>query len=225
MVQQPLLVLLHRLLPVSRIQGRACLLEVGHSFQRLVRDILRQLIQNLLSLLRAAPSFLEVAKPEDPLFVINSFSKPWAMTGWRLGWLTTPNRLGERLEILNEFNVAGASTFVQLAGIVALRDGEKFIAQQVARYQKARDYVYERLVSHTRIRVARPRGAFYAFFAIEGIKDDLAFCQELVKTAKVGLVPGSAFGAPQEGWLRLCFASEIDTLDKALTRLEEVIAP
>mgnify|MGYP001163751994 FL=1 len=175
--------------------------------------------------MKHAPSFLEHAKPNDRLIVINSFSKPWAMTGWRLGWLTTPGRLGERLEILNEFNVAGASTFVQLAGIVALRDGEDFISQQVARYQNARDYVYERLANHTRIRVARPRGAFYAFFAIEGIEDDLAFCQELVKTAKVGLVPGSAFGAPQEGWLRLCFASEISTLDKALTRLEEVIAP
>ncbi|MEE2803326.1 MAG: pyridoxal phosphate-dependent aminotransferase [Pseudomonadota bacterium] len=173
--------------------------------------------------MKHAPSFLEHAKPNDRLIVINSFSKPWAMTGWRLGWLTTPNRLGERLEILNEFNVAGASTFVQLAGIVALRDGENFIAQQVARYQKARDYVYERLVSHTRIRVARPRGAFYAFFSIDGIEDDLAFCQELVKTAKVGLVPGSAFGAAQEGWLRLCFASEIGTLDKALTRLEDAI--
>ena len=174
--------------------------------------------------MKHAPSFLEHAKPDDRLIVINSFSKPWAMTGWRLGWLTTPGRLGERLEILNEFNVAGASTFVQLAGIVALRDGEDFISQQVARYQNARDYVYERLVDHTRIRVARPRGAFYAFFAIEGIEDDLVFCQELVKTAKVGLVPGSAFGASQEGWLRLCFASEINTLDKALTRLEEAIA-
>ena len=174
--------------------------------------------------MKHAPSFLEHAKSDDRLIVINSFSKPWAMTGWRLGWLTTPGRLGGRLEILNEFNVAGASTFVQLAGIVALRDGEDFISQQVARYQNARDYVYERLVDHTRIRVARPHGAFYAFFAIEGIEDDLAFCQELVKTAKIGLVPGSAFGAPQEGWLRLCFASEINTLDKALTRLEEAIA-
>ena len=69
-----------------------------------------------------------------------------------------------------------------------------------------------------------PKGAFYAFFAIEGIEDDLAFCQNLVRTSKVGLVPGSAFGAEQEGWLRLCFASKIDTLDHALTRLESAIS-
>ena len=171
-----------------------------------------------------APSFLEHAKPNDRLIVINSFSKPWAMTGWRLGWLTTPSLLGERLEILNEFNVAGASTFVQRAGITALRDGEGFISEQVARYEAARDYVYERLVRHSKMRVACPKGAFYTFFAIEGIKDDLAFCQNLVKTSKVGLVPGSAFGAKQEGWLRLCFASKIDTLDHALTRLESAIS-
>ena len=171
-----------------------------------------------------APSFLEHAKPNDRLMVINSFSKPWAMTGWRLGWLTTPSHLGERLEILNEFNVAGASTFVQRAGITALRDGEDFISEQVARYEAARDYVYERLVHHSKMRIACPKGAFYAFFAIEGIEDDLAFCQNLVRTSKVGLVPGSAFGAEQEGWLRLCFASKIDTLDHALTRLESAIS-
>ena len=74
------------------------------------------------------------------------------------------------------------------------------------------------------MRVACPKGAFYAFFAIEGIEDDLVFCQNLVKTSKVGLVPGSAFGAEQEGWLRLCFASKIDTLDHALNRLESAIS-
>ena len=170
-----------------------------------------------------APSFLEYADADDRLIVVNSFSKPWAMTGWRLGWLTTPSGLGERLEMLNEFNIAGPATFVQLAGITALKEGEGFIADQVSRYERARNLVFQRLAGNPRVRIGWPQGAFYAFFSIDGIADDLAFCKRLVRTARVGLVPGSAFGAPQEGWLRLCFASDLNTLSTALDRLEGAI--
>ncbi len=171
-----------------------------------------------------APSFLEHAGPEDRVIVINSFSKPWAMTGWRLGWLVTPARLGQRLEMVNEFNLAGAATFTQIAGITALRDGEDFIARQLERYRSARSAVYERLSANPRIRIGWPEGAFYAYFAVDGIDDGLAFCKRLVREHRVGLVPGSAFNAAEEGWLRLCFASQLDTLNTALDRLEDAIA-
>ena len=171
-----------------------------------------------------APSFLEHAEPEDRLIVVNSFSKPWAMTGWRLGWLVTPARLGQQLEMVNEFNLAGAATFTQIAGITALQEGEDFIAGQLERYRNARDAVYERLSANPRVRIGWPEGAFYAYFAVDGIDDGLAFCKQLVREHRVGLVPGSAFNAAEEGWLRLCFASQVETLNTALDRLEDAIA-
>ena len=170
-----------------------------------------------------APSFLEHAEPEDRLIVVNSFSKPWAMTGWRLGWLVTPARLGQQLEMVNEFNLAGAATFTQIAGITALQEGEDFIAGQLERYRNARDAVYERLSANPRVRIGWPEGAFYAYFAVDGIDDGLAFCKQLVREHRVGLVPGSAFNAAEEGWLRLCFASQVETLNTALDRLEDAI--
>jgi aspartate aminotransferase len=173
--------------------------------------------------IRHAPSFLEHAEPDDRVIVINSFSKPWAMTGWRLGWLTTPPRLGQTLEMVNEFNVAGAATFTQIAGITAIEKGEDFIAEQVARYERARDLVYQRLAGSPRFRIAWPEAAFYAYFKVEGLEDGLSFCKNLVREAKVGLVPGSAFSAEEEGWLRLCFASKPETLSTALDRLEDYI--
>ena len=168
-----------------------------------------------------APSFLEHAHPEDRLIVINSFSKPWAMTGWRLGWLITPHRFGKTLENMNEFNFAGAATFTQIAGISALQNGEEFISVQIARYERARNLIYERLSSNPKIQIGWPEGAFYAFFRVAGITDGLAFCKQLVRDARVGLVPGTTFGAPEEGWLRLCFANRLETLNTAIDRLEE----
>ena len=170
--------------------------------------------------MKHAPSFLEHADTEDRLIVINSFSKPWAMTGWRLGWLITPDRFGKTLEMMNEFNFAGAATFTQIAGITALREGEEFIAAQIARYERARDLVYERLSKNPRIQIGWPEGAFYAFFSVEGMTNGLAFCKQLVRDARVGLVPGTTFGAPEEGWLRLCFANQLETLNTAIDRLE-----
>ena len=170
--------------------------------------------------MKHAPSFLEHADTEDRLIVINSFSKPWAMTGWRLGWLITPDRFGKTLEMMNEFNFAGAATFTQIAGITALQEGEEFIAAQIARYERARDLVYERLSKNPRIQIGWPEGAFYAFFSVEGMTNGLAFCKQLVRDARVGLVPGTTFGAPEEGWLRLCFANQLVTLNTAIDRLE-----
>ena len=126
---------------------------------------------------RAAPSFLEQAGAEDRLIAVNSFSKSWAMTGWRLGWMTTPPELLPILEKLIEFNTSGAPTFLQHAAIAAIRGGEPFIAEMVARCHAARDAAIEGLRSESRVAVARPDGAFYAFFRVDGMTDSLAFAQ------------------------------------------------
>ena len=166
-----------------------------------------------------APSFLDVAEPDDRLIVVNSFSKSWSMTGWRLGWLTHPVPLGDVFAKLNEYNLAAPTTFVQHAGVTAVRDGEDFVLATVERYRRNRDLVYQRLAAMPRVRLARPEGAFYAFFAVDGMTDSVAFATRLINEVGVGLAPGRAFGPSGEGRLRLCFAAEAATLSTALDRL------
>ncbi len=171
-----------------------------------------------------APSFLDIAETDDRLIVANSFSKSWSMTGWRLGWMTHAPALGNVLAMLQEYNIAAPTTFVQHAGIAALRDGEPYVAEIVARYRRNRDLVYERMAAWPRIKMARPDGAFYAFFAVDGVSDSFALARELLHERKVGLAPGAAFGPAGEGYMRLCFAATPETLNKALDRLAPAFA-
>jgi aspartate aminotransferase len=171
-----------------------------------------------------APSFVPLATPEDRLIVINSFSKSWRMTGWRMGWFAAPAALGETLAKLTEFNTAGPATFTQHAGIIAIRDGEPEVKAQVDRLRVARDLTFQRLAAHPRLTLSRPEAAFYAFVKVDGMGDSLAFAQNLVAKHGLGVAPGSAFGPAGEGHLRLCFASSPDILTPAFDRLERALA-
>jgi aspartate/methionine/tyrosine aminotransferase len=171
-----------------------------------------------------APSFLDIAADDDPVIVINSFSKSWSMTGWRLGWLTHPPALGDIFAKLNEFNIASPTTFVQHAGIVAITEGEDFVQAMVERYRRNRDLVFQRLAAMPRVRLSCPEAAFYAFFTVDGMTESVSFAHELVRKTGVGLAPGRAFGPEGEGRLRLCFAAEADTLSRAMDRLEPALS-
>ncbi len=146
-----------------------------------------------------APSFLQQAAPDDRLIVVNSFSKAWAMTGWRLGWITLPAALGPTFEMLTEYNVAGPAGFVQRAGVVAVQEGEPFVQETVARYGAARALVIERIGSIPRLSLAPPAAAFYAFLRVDGLTDSLAFAKDLLSATAVGLAPGVAFGRGRRG--------------------------
>jgi len=172
---------------------------------------------------RAAPSFLDQAEPGDRLIAVNSFSKTWAMTGWRLGWMTVPADLLPELEKLVEFNTSGSPTFLQHAGIVAIRGGEPFISSFVARCRAARDVAIDCLTACRRVEVARPEGAFYVFFRVTGIEDSLAFAKDVLRRTKVGLAPGSAFGPMGEGHIRLCFARDPKQVEEAIERLRPLL--
>jgi aspartate/methionine/tyrosine aminotransferase len=172
----------------------------------------------------AAPSFLEVADADDALIVINTFSKTWAMTGWRMGWLTVPDSFSPVLDKLIEFNTSGAPHFLQYACITAIQEGEPFVAEMLARCRAAGTLVHDRLAALPGVRLAKPRGSFYAFFAVEGLTDSLAYAKRLLEETGVGLAPGSAFGPGGEGHMRLCFASTADKITQALDRLAPVLA-
>jgi aspartate/methionine/tyrosine aminotransferase len=169
--------------------------------------------------LHHAPSFLSFAAPDDPVVIINSFSKSWSMTGWRLGWAIAPPALIEVMTKMTEFNISHPTTFAQWGGVAALDHGDDYIASLVRRYAEAAELVYDRLSPLPRIRLARPRSAFYAFFQVDGVRDSFAYAVELQRTARVGLAPGVAFGPAGEGRLRLCFAASLPKLTEALDRL------
>jgi aspartate aminotransferase len=170
-----------------------------------------------------ALSLLDLAEPEDRIIVINSFSKSWAMTGWRLGWMVTSEALHPVLDKLIEFNTSGAPTFLQPAAVAAILDDGEFVASMVERFRAGRDIVMAGLAGFSRVRATPPAGAFYAFFRVDGLTDSLEFAKEIVRRCKVGLAPGAAFGPAGEGYLRLCFASSPERLGEALARLRPML--
>ncbi len=170
-----------------------------------------------------APSFLELAQPDDPVLVLNSFSKPWAMTGWRIGWLTHPPALGDQFAKLVQINTSGVPHFLQRGAIAALEKGDDFLNAMVERCRAGGELVFQRLSAQPRVKIARPEAAFYAFFEVDGVTDTMAFCKQLAKEYKVGLAPGEAFGPGGQGNVRLCFASGAERLSKGLDRIEAAI--
>ncbi|UYN97505.1 MAG: pyridoxal phosphate-dependent aminotransferase [Enhydrobacter sp.] len=170
-----------------------------------------------------APSFLELAGPDDPLIVLNSFSKPWAMTGWRIGWLTHPRQLGDDFAKLVQINTSGVPPFLQHGAVAALEKGEEFLGKMVERCRFGGELVFQRLSALPRVKIARPEAAFYSFFAVEGVTDTLAFCKRLAKEYKVGVAPGEAFGPGGQGHIRLCFASGAERLSKGMDRIEAAV--
>ena len=166
-----------------------------------------------------APSFVPYVNDDTRIMVINSFSKSWAMTGWRLGWITAPKGVGGELEKLMEFNVSCPAGFVQQAGIVALEQGEEFVASSRARYSRARAAIIERLRDMNRIHLPEADGAFYAFFRVDGVEDTLSFAKELLLSEGTGLAPGEAFGTEGGGHIRACYAVSEDRIHRAMDGL------
>ncbi|RZL53479.1 MAG: pyridoxal phosphate-dependent aminotransferase [Variovorax sp.] len=155
-----------------------------------------------------APSFLDIAAPEDRLVVVHSFSKSFLMTGWRLGWLVMPASLVEGMGKLIEFNTSCASVFTQRAGLAALAHTQDITPRVVAHLKACRDVLVPALAAVPGVQVAAARGGMYAFFRIDGFTDSLDVAKRLVVEAGIGLAPGNAFGPEAQGWLRWCFASK-----------------
>lgn len=168
---------------------------------------------------RRAASFMDIMDEEDRILFVNTFSKNWAMTGWRIGWLRVHPSLGRMFENLVQYSTSGVAQFLQRGAIAALDEGDAFLSSQVERAQAARDLVCRILGDTGRVRFSVPPGAFYLFFSVDGLKDAQKAAFDIVDKANVGLAPGTAFGDGGETFLRLCFHRRLDQIEEAANRL------
>ena len=184
-------------------------------------------------------SFAALPGMRERTLTVNGFSKAFAMTGWRLGYLAAPQHFATATAKIQGQTTSGPSSISQEAAMAALGLG-KFggapVATMKAAFQKRRDYVFDRLSKIEGVKLASPQGAFYVFPDVSGlvgdgcvaegfgpIADADALCEYLLEKAQVALVPGSAFGNPE--CLRISYAASDETLREALDRIEKALAP
>jgi aspartate aminotransferase len=166
-----------------------------------------------------APSILKLATRDDAVIVVQSFSKMYCMTGWRLGWLVARRDLCARATQLNEFIISHAPSFAQRAAETALLWGENALCEMLVRLKENRDFCLAALAKMPGITVPKPDGAFYLFPKVAGMTDSFDFCKRLLMDTKVGLAPGVAFGKGGEGSVRICYAAERQIVQEAMARL------
>ena len=160
-------------------------------------------------------SFSEYQDMRDRIIVIQSFSKPYAMTGWRLGYCLADAPVRDRMQIFHQYSVVSAPAFVQPACAAAL---ESDTAPMVELFRRRRDYVYRRLTDMG-LEVQEPEGAFYMFINIKPFgMDSLRFCEKMLREGLVGLIPGVYFGT--EGYMRLSYCYSDGDLKEGLDRIE-----
>jgi len=145
---------------------------------------------------------------------INGFSKAYAMTGWRLGYLAAPEELIGQAGKLHSHSVTCAANVVQHAGVEAIWNTDDAVAEMRAAFEERRDMLLSLFADHG-VDVAEPGGAFYMMLPVA--EDDTAWCEEAIDSAHVATVPGSAFGTP--GYARISYANSKDRLREAVDRL------
>ena len=168
----------------------------------------------------SAPSILQIAEDEDLALSVNGFSKAWAMTGWRIGWLTHPPSVAKPLAALTQYVNSGTAAFVQAGARAALDEGEDFASATRDRCREGVDIAYRVLGAVNRIRLpAKPDGGMYAFFSVEGESDATGICRRLLEEARVGLAPGWLFGDASRGHIRMCVCRDPREIEEACRRI------
>lgn len=168
-----------------------------------------------------APSPLVLPEARARTIVAQTFSKAYRMTGWRVGYAIAPTTLGPTLASLQEYIVSHAAGIAQEAARVATLEGESFVLESRRRYARHARMAMERLSDLDGVTVPVPTGGLYVFPRLAGLEDSFSFCAELVRSHRLGLAPGNAFGAGGEGHVRLCFAVDEATLIEALDRFRQ----
>ena len=174
--------------------------------------------------LKTAPSFLALAGDDERLIVVNSFSKAWTMTGWRVGWLVGPRSIFADLAPLIEYNTSCVAEFSQRAATAALKDGEAYVLEQRAELAATKDKLTKALRELPGVEVPEADGAMYTFLRIAGQSESMKLARRLIDEVGLGLAPGRAFGPEGEGWLRWCYAAKWSKNELGVERLARFLS-
>lgn len=168
-------------------------------------------------------AFSSLPGMRDRTVLMGGFSKAYAMTGWRVGWLAAPAGILEGIVKVHQYGIMSAPTTAQDAALIALRDGEPEVERMLAEYDRRRRMFVDGL-NAIGLATFEPRGAFYAFPKITstGLDSD-AFAQRLLEEEHVAVVPGNAFGPSGEGHVRACYATSFERLEEALVRIRRFV--
>ena len=159
----------------------------------------------------------------DEAFVLGGFSKAYAMTGWRLGYLIAPKHAVRTLQTLHQNVVISANSFVQLAGVAALKECDSYVEEMRREYDRRRRQLIPRLEEIGLKVHTRPVGAFYVLADARHISNDsLALAKEILEATGVALTPGIDFGEGAEGFLRFSYANSMENLNTAVDRLADL---
>jgi aspartate aminotransferase len=159
----------------------------------------------------------------DRTITINGFSKAYAMTGWRLGYATAPAPILQGMLKIQQHSVSNATSFVQRAGVEALRGDQGAVRAMVVEFKKRRDIMIDGL-RKMGIECAPPRGAFYAFAKVSQFGNSVEVTEKLLRDALVAVTPGSAFGPNSEGYVRLSYATSRQNIEDGINRIEASLA-
>ena len=158
----------------------------------------------------------------DNAIVLNGFSKLYAMTGWRLGYIIVPENLVRKIQIMQQNFFISANSFVQKAGISALKEAQEDVERMRQIYDKRRKFMLLKLKEMGFNIKSSPAGAFYIFLNIKKFSNNsLEFAIKILEQANVGVTPGIDFGSNGEGYIRLCYANSLENIEEALNRLNE----
>ena len=160
----------------------------------------------------------------DRTVTVHGFSKTYAMTGWRLGWLVAPTPLFKEIVKVQEHTITCATAFAQKAGVAALRGPTAPLDAMVAEFRARRDLVMKEVAKIDRLSTDRPSGAFYVFPKVDVRLDSATLCERILKEASVAVTPGSAFGVAGEGHIRISYAASRETITEGVRRIGEVLA-
>lgn len=171
-------------------------------------------------------SFASLPGMKERTITINSFSKTYAMTGWRLGYLAAPDELCKQILKISQYSITNIAPFIQKAGIIALNDHRIFnvVSEMKETCAKRREFVMRALSSIDGIKFVKPSGAFYFMVDISSFSNNsIAFANKLLEDKLVGVVPGVSFGKSGEGFIRITFAASDKDLAEGIKRIESFV--
>lgn len=205
--------------PTGATMGREDLAAIGEVAARHDLAVISDELYDRMTYVGEHTCFASLPGMRERTVLLGGFSKAYAMTGWRLGWVAAPAPLAEAIMKVHQYVMMSAPTAAQYAGIAALDEGEEFVQEMVAEYDRRRRLIVDgfRAIG---LPTFEPRGAFYAFpeVKVTGL-DSVTFSERLLEEERVAVVPGNAFGACGEGYVRACYASGYEQIERALERI------